>query len=78
MAEPPLTKHSIPAIGENTEVQTVDSSSTSESTGASTRLERQERRDSENYWENIIDVMYDYFKDENDIDNALSEQEEGH
>eukprot|EP00971_Amphidinium_carterae_P092629 1834548-Amphidinium_carterae.1 len=66
----------IPAIGDNTEVQTIVSStgrsSTSESTGASTRLERQERKASEDYWENIIDCMYDYFQDDKDSTDAVS------
>eukprot|EP00971_Amphidinium_carterae_P014912 294470-Amphidinium_carterae.1 len=58
--------------GENSEPQTVESSTTSESTSASTRMYRQERRDSENYWANIIDIMYEYFHDENLISNAES------
>eukprot|EP00971_Amphidinium_carterae_P118263 2342864-Amphidinium_carterae.1 len=39
----------------------------SDSTGASTLLRRQEARDDEDYWENIVDIMYEYFFDENDI-----------
>eukprot|EP00971_Amphidinium_carterae_P322420 6408050-Amphidinium_carterae.1 len=38
----------------------------------STRLERRERRESEDYWKKIIDVMHDYFNDDNGINNALS------
>eukprot|EP00971_Amphidinium_carterae_P067704 1340592-Amphidinium_carterae.1 len=66
----------IPIIGASTEVQTVASStstvSSSRSTGASTRLERQERQDSADYWENITDIMYEYFHDENDIGESQS------
>eukprot|EP00971_Amphidinium_carterae_P049271 971133-Amphidinium_carterae.1 len=35
---------------------------------------REERRDSENYWENIIDIMYAYFHDENLISNVTNVQ----
>eukprot|EP00971_Amphidinium_carterae_P158150 3134852-Amphidinium_carterae.1 len=50
-----------PFIGEN-EAQVVNSStSSSTSTGASTRLERAERLEEEDYWENILDIMYEYF-----------------
>eukprot|EP00971_Amphidinium_carterae_P218414 4335247-Amphidinium_carterae.1 len=49
-----------PIIGENAnnEAQTVSSTSTvsSSSTGASTRLERAEREDSADYWENILEI----------------------
>eukprot|EP00971_Amphidinium_carterae_P193080 3831812-Amphidinium_carterae.1 len=44
-----------PIIGGS--AQTISSTSTvSSSTGASTRLERQERQDSADYWENIIEI----------------------
>eukprot|EP00971_Amphidinium_carterae_P296855 5897317-Amphidinium_carterae.1 len=68
----------IPRIGENSEAQTVSSTSTvsSDSTGASTLMCRMERRDSEDYWKNIIDIMYDYFYDENDI-NSVQALHEG-
>eukprot|EP00971_Amphidinium_carterae_P103027 2039230-Amphidinium_carterae.1 len=60
-----------PLIGEN-EAQVVNSStSSSTSTGASTRLERAERQE-EGYWENILDIMYEYFHDEQDIGEAVS------
>eukprot|EP00971_Amphidinium_carterae_P125706 2490259-Amphidinium_carterae.1 len=50
-------------------VQTIESSTTasSDSTGASTFMRRQEQRDEEDYWENIIDIMHTYFFDENEI-----------
>eukprot|EP00971_Amphidinium_carterae_P105469 2088469-Amphidinium_carterae.1 len=41
----------------NTDAQTVSSSTASStSTGASTRLERAERQDSEDYWDNILEI----------------------
>eukprot|EP00971_Amphidinium_carterae_P312105 6203833-Amphidinium_carterae.1 len=57
-----------PFIGE---VQTIKSSTTSNSnsTGASTRLYRQERHDSEQYWNNITEIMYEYFNDDHQITN---------
>eukprot|EP00971_Amphidinium_carterae_P274982 5456268-Amphidinium_carterae.1 len=49
-------------------VQTIESSTTSsDSTGASTLMRRQEAQDDEDYRENIIDIMYEYFFDENEI-----------
>eukprot|EP00971_Amphidinium_carterae_P150735 2988533-Amphidinium_carterae.1 len=48
------------------------STTTSDSTGASTRVYRRERRDSENYWNNIIEIMYEYFHDEHLISNVQS------
>eukprot|EP00971_Amphidinium_carterae_P141660 2806503-Amphidinium_carterae.2 len=73
--EEQVARQEIPRIGENVaqEAQTVSSASTvSSSTGASTRMERQERQDSADYWENIVEIMYEYFHDENDIGEALS------
>eukprot|EP00971_Amphidinium_carterae_P259036 5140710-Amphidinium_carterae.2 len=59
--------------GEHSEPQTVESSTTtSNSTGASTRAYNRERRDSENYWNNIIEIMYAYFHDEHLIRNVQS------
>eukprot|EP00971_Amphidinium_carterae_P319836 6357428-Amphidinium_carterae.1 len=66
-----VPKEQIPIIGDSTEAQTVSSTSTV-STGASTRLERQERQDPADYWENITEIMYEYFHDENDIGEAQS------
>eukprot|EP00971_Amphidinium_carterae_P097374 1926618-Amphidinium_carterae.1 len=61
-----------PLIGEN-EAQVVNSSTpSSTSTGASTGLERAERQEEEDYWENIPDIMYEYFHDEQDIGDAVS------
>eukprot|EP00971_Amphidinium_carterae_P323854 6436275-Amphidinium_carterae.6 len=57
----------VPAIGVNTAVHSVSSTEQSSSTGGET-----ERRDSEGYWENIVDCMFDYFNDENDITHAVS------
>eukprot|EP00971_Amphidinium_carterae_P138152 2737616-Amphidinium_carterae.1 len=47
-----------PLIGENTVAQTVSSTSTvsSDSTGESTRLERAERQDSQDYWDKILEI----------------------
>eukprot|EP00971_Amphidinium_carterae_P141661 2806504-Amphidinium_carterae.1 len=74
--EEQVAQQDIPRIGENgaQDVQIVGSTSTvnSSSTGASTRMERQERQDSADYWENIMDIMYEYFHDENDIGEAVS------
>eukprot|EP00971_Amphidinium_carterae_P173934 3447688-Amphidinium_carterae.1 len=65
-----------PLIGENgnNEAQTVSSTSTvsSSSTGASTRLEGAERQESEDYWDNILEIMYEYFHDDNEIGETLS------
>eukprot|EP00971_Amphidinium_carterae_P116769 2312687-Amphidinium_carterae.1 len=65
--------------GENSEPQTVDSStsnSTGASTGASRIAYRQERRESENYWNNIIEIMTEYFHDEYLISNVQSLHDE--
>eukprot|EP00971_Amphidinium_carterae_P311631 6193998-Amphidinium_carterae.1 len=49
-------------------VQTIESSTTSsDSTIASTLMRRQEAQDDKDYWENIFDIMYEYFFDENEI-----------
>eukprot|EP00971_Amphidinium_carterae_P197480 3919199-Amphidinium_carterae.1 len=58
----------VPAIGVTTAVHSVHSSTEQSS---STRGETS-RRDSEAYWENIVDCMFDYFNDENEITNAIS------
>eukprot|EP00971_Amphidinium_carterae_P128369 2542940-Amphidinium_carterae.1 len=56
-----------PLIGENGQnaVQVV-------SNGATSRLERQERQDEEDYWENILEIMYEYFHDDHDIGESVS------
>eukprot|EP00971_Amphidinium_carterae_P267763 5311910-Amphidinium_carterae.1 len=57
----------VPAIGE---VQEVHSSTQSSSTEGST--DRTSRRDSADYWENIVECIHDYYKDENEVTAAVS------
>eukprot|EP00971_Amphidinium_carterae_P211492 4196539-Amphidinium_carterae.1 len=57
----------VPAIGA---VQEVHTSTQSSSTEGSTN--RTSRRDSADYWENIVDCMHDYYNDENEITAAVA------